>query len=120
MASLTGSASAWERLGAAVQHTHAASPNSTSIWDMLGRALMPIEARPRAVPNIEASHQTTRTGTPYVVIRNPATNTYLKLDPKEFSLLPLMDGTRTVKALVVEYYQQNGVLALPRISGLVQ
>lgn len=82
--------------------------------------MMPIEARPRAVPNIEASHQTTRSGTAYVVIRNPAANTYLKLDPKEFALLPLLDGTRTVKELVVEYYLQNGVLALPRITGLMQ
>src|SRR5207248_3009354 len=32
----------------------------------------------------------------------------------------LMDGTRSVKALVVAYYQRNGVLALPRIARLVQ
>lgn len=115
---MTASATAWERLGFTLQHAH--SLNNRNIWDALERALMPIEARPRVVPNIEASHQTTRYGSPYVVIRNPAANTYLKLDPKEYEMLSLMDGTRTVKILVVEYYQKNGVLALPRISGLVQ
>lgn len=96
-----------------------ASPQS-SVWESLARALSPLEQRPCVVANIEATHQKTRAGTSYVVIRNPAANTYLKLDPHEYDLLPLMDGTRTVKALVVEYYQRHGVLALPRVSGLVQ
>jgi putative peptide zinc metalloprotease protein len=81
---------------------------------------MPTEERPRAVDGIEAAHQTTRGGEPYVVIHNPATHTYLKLEPEEFELLPLMDGSRTVKELVIIYYQRHEVLALPRIAGLVQ
>lgn len=93
---------------------------SNSIWDQLGHALEPIEERPRVVRDIEASHQTTRHDTPYVVIRNPAANTYLRLDPKEFDLLSLMDGTRTIKELVIEYFRRNGVLAVPRVTGLVQ
>jgi len=101
----------------ATQDSAAAKP---SVWEALARALSPIEQRPRVVANIEASHQKTRTGAPYVVIRNPAASSYLKLDPREYALLPLMDGTRTVKALVVAYYERNGVLALPRVSGLVQ
>src|SRR5262249_54999279 len=54
------------------------------------------------------------------VIHNTTAHTYLRLEPTEFEMLPLMDGTRSVKALVVAYYQRNGVLALPRIARLVQ
>ena len=95
--------------------TQAGAAPQPSVWDALALALSPIEQRPRVVANLEAAHQHTRAGTAYVVIRNPAANSYLKLDPREYDLLPLMDGTRTVKALVVEYYQRNGVLALPRV-----
>lgn len=95
----------------------AASP--VSVWDRLGRALSPVEQRPRVAVEVEAAQFTTRSGTPYVVIHNPVDHTYLKLDPREYELLPLMDGTCTVKALLVEYYQRHGVLALARIAGLV-
>jgi hypothetical protein len=74
------------------------------IWDVLTRVLSPIEQRPRVDANIEATQHKTRAGASYVVIRNPAANTYLKLDAREYDLLPLMDGTRSVKGLVVEYY----------------
>src|SRR5688572_16931441 len=99
---------------------HETPPPTLSVWQALDRSLAPIEQRPRIVPGIEAVQHTTRTGAPYVVVRNPAANTYLKLDPSEYDLLPLMDGSRTIKALVIAYYHQQGVLALPRIVGLVR
>ncbi len=97
-----------------------APPDAPSVWDELKRALSPIEERPRIVSSLESRHFTTRGGEPYVMICNPRAFTYLRLDPREFDLLPLMDGSRTLKALVVAYYQRHGVLALPRISGLVR
>src|SRR3954447_9278034 len=99
---MTPTTSVWDDLDIALGGIYARS-SEHSVWDALSRALMPIEARPRVVRDIEASHQTTRNGVAYVIIRNPEANTYLKLDPREYALLPLMDGTRTVKALVVEY-----------------
>jgi CRP-like cAMP-binding protein len=54
-----------------------------------------------------------------VVVHNPATRTYARLDPREFDLLPLMDGRHSVKELVIAYYQRHGVLALARVAGLV-
>jgi len=72
------------------------------------------------VPGIEVARFRTRSGHPYVVIHNPTVHTYLKLDPRELGILGLMDGTRTVKSLVVAYYQRHGVLALSRIAGLVE
>ena len=93
---------------------------SVPVWDRLERALSPTEARPRVVSGIEVAHHTTRSGRPYVVIRNAVAQTYLKLDPRELELVLLMDGTRTVRSLVVTYYRRNGVLALSRVAGLVE
>ncbi|HMA36303.1 MAG TPA: hypothetical protein VKY74_17735 [Chloroflexia bacterium] len=52
-----------------------AAPPPPTVWERLARALSPIEARPRVVAEIEAAPQTTRSGTPYVVIRNPIAQT---------------------------------------------
>ena len=90
-----------------------------SVWDGLVRALSPVEARPVMVDTLEAAQHTTG-GVPYVMLRNTRAQTYLKLDPREYDLLALMDGTRSVKALVIEYFRRNGVLSLPRVAGLVE
>src|SRR5205823_12088227 len=86
---------------------------------LLARALSPVEARPQVVAGIEAVQHQTRAGRPYVLIHNPAAHTYLRLDPREFDLLSEMDGTRTVKALVIAYYRRHGILDFPRIADLV-
>lgn len=98
----------------------AASLPAPTVWDRFKRALSPAEERPRVVAGIEAAHHVTRAGVPYVMVRNSAASTYVKLDPREYDLLGLMDGTRPVKALAVAYYQRHGVLALPQIAGLIR
>ncbi|HEY0581927.1 MAG TPA: cyclic nucleotide-binding domain-containing protein [Chloroflexota bacterium] len=90
-----------------------------TVWAALGRALSPVEDRPRVAPALESVRFTTRTGTEYVVIHNPATRAYARLDPREFELLDLMNGQHSVKELVIAYYQRHGVLALSRVAGLV-
>src|SRR3954464_956119 len=91
----------------------------TSVWLDLQRALSPVEERPHIVSGVESATYATRSGSPYVVIHNPAAETYARLDPREFDLLQLMDGRHSVKELVVAYYQRHGVLALARVAGLV-
>jgi putative peptide zinc metalloprotease protein len=53
-------------------------------------------------------------------VHNPAGRAYARLDPREFDLLPLMNGEHSVKELVIAYYQRYGVLALARVAGLVR
>ena len=69
---------------------------------------------------LESACYTTRSGADYVVVHNPAGRAYARLDPREFELLPLMDGQHSVKELVIAYYQRYGVLALARVAGLVR
>ncbi len=54
------------------------------------------------------------------MIHNPASLTYLKVDPEEYELLPYMDGSRTIEDLVVLYYELHEVLALARVVDLVE
>lgn len=108
----------WEQLTSALQ----TQPDcvDASIWKQLPRALSHIYARPRVVATVEVSPQTTTSGKPYFVLRNTAKNTYLKLEPREYELVGLMDGTLTVQQLVVEYFMRSGALAVTHVTGLVQ
>lgn len=99
--------------------TNQPAPPDALVWDRLARVLSPVERCPRIVVDVEYAHQAWRDGTPYVVIHNQDAGTYLKLDPREAELLPLMDGTRSIKTLAVEFYQRHGQLVLPRIAALV-
>jgi putative peptide zinc metalloprotease protein len=92
----------------------------STVWEVLARALSPVEDRPRLAPGLESACYTTRSGADYVVVHNPAARAYARLDPREFELLPLMDGQHSVKELVIAYYQRHGVLALARVAGLVR
>ncbi|HUF39202.1 MAG TPA: hypothetical protein VMN57_11825, partial [Anaerolineales bacterium] len=73
-----------------------------STWDRLALALSPVEFRPCRLPDLEIAQHRTRAGQPYLVLRNPTTNTYLRLEPREFELMGRMDGSRNLAALVLE------------------
>ena len=73
----------------------------TSVWESLARALSPVEERPRVASNLEAAAYTTRAGAGYVVVHRPDAHAYARLNPREYGLLELMDGTRSVKELVI-------------------
>jgi putative peptide zinc metalloprotease protein len=92
----------------------------STVWESLARTLSPVEDRPRVAAGLESARYTTRSGAEYVVVHNPAGRAYARLDPREFDLLPLMNGQHTVKELVIAYYQRYGVLALARVAGLVR
>ncbi len=96
------------------------SENScVSVWEQLQYSLRPLEALPKIITNIETSRQTRRDGSEYVVLRNPAVNTYIRIDMDDYALLPLMDGTRTVNELVFAFFQIHGILSPTRIIHLV-
>jgi CRP-like cAMP-binding protein len=92
----------------------------STVWDALAHRLSPVESRPRVAPGLESARYSTRSGAEYVVVHNPAGRAYARLEPREFDLLPLMDGRHSVKELVIAYYQRYGVLALARVAGLVR
>ena len=56
----------------------------------------------------------------YYVLKNPAAGDYLKLDEADYDLWQLMDGSRTVKALVVAHFVKYKTFAYGRVAALVQ
>ncbi|MEE8448585.1 MAG: cyclic nucleotide-binding domain-containing protein [Thermodesulfobacteriota bacterium] len=56
----------------------------------------------------------------YYILKNSAQNKYLRLTVRDFAIWQLMDGSRTVKDLVVFYFLSFGVLAFERVTSLVE
>jgi putative peptide zinc metalloprotease protein len=108
-------ASFWENL----QHS-ADQPDTdgTGLWAWLQEKLDLAMYRPQAAPGVVTSRLDGRDG-PYTVIKNPAAKTYYQLSDRDTFLWDLMDGTRTVKDLVVAYFGQYGSFAFGRVAGLV-
>ena len=53
------------------------------------------------------------------MLNNPQAGTYLKLDEKDFYVWSLMDGTHTIKQLVVAFFSEYGTIAFGRVIDLV-
>jgi hypothetical protein len=79
----------------------------------------PAELRPRLAPDIELKEFKLRGGNDYAVIANPRDLIHYRLEPSETELVKLMDGTRTVKEIVVERFQASGDLELSGVADLV-
>ena len=90
------------------------------IWDELAVKLDPAEFRPELAPDIEVREFKLRWGNDYAMIANPRDLLHYKLEPGEVELLPLMDGTRTVKEIVVERFRESGDMELSAVADLVR
>ena len=90
------------------------------IWDELAAKLDPAEFRPELAPDIEVREFKLRWGNDYAMIANPRDLLHYKLEPGEIELLPLMDGTRTVKEIVVERFRESGDIELSGVADLVR
>ena len=75
--------------------------------------------KPEAAPGVVLSRLMGREGE-YYVLKNPETKTYYRLSGRDFFLWQRMDGTRTIKDLVVAYFIEHGSFAFARAAGLVQ
>lgn len=89
------------------------------VWEDLKEAsnistYLPVQAQGVVHRQLESD----RAG-PYYMLNNPEADTYLKLDPKDFYVWSLMDGTQSVKQLVVAYFSEFGSIAFSRVTDLV-
>ena len=89
------------------------------LWAWLREKLDLAKYRPEAAPGVVARQFTGRGGD-YTILKNPTTQTYYRLSDRDTFLWQLMDGTKTVKDLVVAYYLEYGAFAFPRVASLVQ
>ena len=98
----------------------AAQPDSgkVGLWAWLFGILDFASYRPIASRQTIISALADREG-PYYIVKNPQSHTYYRLSARDHFLWELMDGTRTVKDLVVSYFMEYGSFAFSRVATLV-
>ena len=75
--------------------------------------------KPKVADDIEIVEFKVRWGTDYAIVRNPRDLIHYRLDPNEVALLRRMDGTKTVKEIVLDHFQESGDLQLSGVADLV-
>lgn len=100
---------------------HLGSPASTDgdVWRDVATLIDPAEYRPKIAGDLEIKRFERRSGEPYYMIANPRDLVHYSLDENDYQLLQLMDGTRTVKEIVVERLQGGGDIELGGVADLV-
>ena len=89
------------------------------VWQQLDEITNISNYQPAQVQGVvHRQLESNRDGT-YYMLNNARAGSYLKLDPKDFYVWTLMDGTRSVKQLVVAYFTEFGSIAFARVTDLV-
>jgi putative peptide zinc metalloprotease protein len=100
--------------------THAEQPDrqNFNLWTWLRNQVDKANYRPRSASGVVVC-RLVEDGSPYYVLKNPSLGTYLKLSEEDYTLWDLMDGSRSVKELVVAYFQRHKTFAFGRVTALV-
>jgi CRP-like cAMP-binding protein/Zn-dependent protease len=107
-----------------IQRRLSAEPSASAVGDGVWGALKDrvdlAQFRPKLADDIEIKTFEMRGGNDYVMIANPRDLVHYQLQPSDLSLLRMMDGTRTVKEIVVEQFGESGEMALVDVIKLVR
>jgi CRP-like cAMP-binding protein/Zn-dependent protease len=110
----------WDRIASAPRSGRRRTPRPAGLWRTLDRLTDPALFRPRLAGDVELKEFRLRWGNDYGMIRNPRDLIHFRLEAAEVPLVRMMDGTRTVKELVVEHLKGSGNLDLDGVIELVQ
>ena len=92
---------------------------SAGVWTHLTTLVDPGEYRPAVAPDIEVREFALRSGEPYFMLANPRDLVHYRLEEESYALVRLMDGTRTVKEIVVERLRESGEIEVGGVADLV-
>jgi CRP-like cAMP-binding protein/Zn-dependent protease len=101
------------------RRTKSRSVKRATFWDRVAELSDPAQFRPKVADDIEIAEFKVRWGTDYAIVRNPRDLIHYRLDPNEVQLLRRMDGTRTVKEIVLDHFQDSGDLQVSGVADLV-
>lgn len=93
---------------------------SVDAWSELDRAINPAFFRPALRDDVEIRDFVRRNGERYTMVKTPVGPNYVRLTAEERELLDLMDGSRTVKELVVGRFRASGDFSLSAVADLVE
>ena len=90
------------------------------IWDRLAELLDPNRYRPKLADYVEIREFPLKWGNDYVMVANTRDLLHYRLEPSDIPLVRRMDGTRTVKEIVLEEFESSGDLDPDAITDLVR
>ena len=94
-------------------------PDSLDLWERLKEKVDFASSKPKKASEIVGHRLESNREGEYYILKNPRAGTYMKLTDREFYLWGLMDGTRSVKDLVVAYFTKYNSFAFARVGNLV-
>ena len=106
----------WEDLDRQLQD--AEEPGREGVWARLKETSNVSNDQPTQTPGVIHRKLESQWEGTYHMLNNPQAGTYLKLDEKAFYIWSLMDGTRTIKQLVVAFFSEFGSIAFGRVTDL--
>ena len=89
------------------------------LWTHLATLADPAEFRPKLSEDIEVKRFELRSGEPYFMIANPRDLVHFRLNQSDYELISLMDGTRTVKEIVLDRFRESGDMEVDGVADLV-
>src|SRR5207247_5342020 len=90
-----------------------------ALWAQLATLADPAEFRPKLAADIEVKAFTHRSGEDYYMLANPRDLIHYRLEDSDYQMVKLMDGTRTVKEIVIERFHDSGEMELGGVADLV-
>jgi CRP-like cAMP-binding protein/Zn-dependent protease len=108
----------WGRLEAAPPAAERGAPDG--LWRDLSARFDPAEFRPNLAADVEIKDFKLRWGNDYSMIAQPRDLVHYRLTPEERETVRLMDGTRTVKEIVLDRFRESGELELEGVAELVR
>ena len=95
-------------------------PGPVNLWERLEAQVDLASQKPRLRDDIEIKVFRSRWGNDYLMIANPRDLLHYRLPASDLELLQTLDGTRTVKQIVVERFEESGELELSAAIDLVR
>jgi CRP-like cAMP-binding protein/Zn-dependent protease len=95
-----------------------ASAPTISVWDQIAERASPGDYRPRLRTDLTWVRMKTRHGLPNIMLADRPRK-YLRLSERDDQLAQLMDGSRRVSDLVVEYFRRYGSFGFRQVTDLV-
>jgi CRP-like cAMP-binding protein/Zn-dependent protease len=104
----------------AVRLHEAADEDGGGFWDRIDALVDPAEYRPHLRDDVEIKIFRLKWGNDYAMIANPTDLLHFEIPVEDVDVIRMMDGTRTVKEIVVERFQESGDFELDDVVDLVK
>src|SRR3954449_2608974 len=92
----------------------------TDIWSALDGALDLGSLRPKLAEGVEVVRFATRWGSGYTMVKNPRGPAYYRFSAEDGEIIDRLDGSRSVRELVVDRMRDSNAFEFDNVVDLVQ